>query len=113
MKKTSVFFAVFLSACATKQYPQAYTLTDNEIAVYNCEDIRKEIVKNKAILMQIEETGHFNELTILGVVGDLGIGNGIAKDKARSHAKQRIDQLARVEKIKCHSGESFLRKKSR
>lgn len=107
MRKIVLITAVcWLSSCATKQYPQAYDLSDKEIEVYSCDDIKKEIVKTNSMLDQIAVTGQFNELTILGIGGDLGIGNGIAKFHARSIAQKRVEQLNKIESIKCHASES-------
>lgn len=38
---------------------------------------------------QINETGEFDAKTAIGVLGDFGIGNGMAKSEARSALAER------------------------
>lgn len=90
-----------LSGCATKQYPQAPQVTPEESSAFTCEDIEKEIVKTKSIQEEIERTGGFDGRTVLGVLGDFGIGNGMAKSNAREKVDTRMKQLESLRRTKC------------
>jgi len=49
----------------------------------------------------IEQTGQFDALTVLGFVGDFGLGNGIAKYNASQKAERRLAQLQSLKAAKC------------
>lgn len=102
MKTIWLFAAVLLlSACATKQYPQASAVTDEEAVTLNCQALEQEIVKTRHIQQAITETGSFDYRTILGFMGDLGIGNGIARHNASEKAKLRLAELQALRDVKC------------
>lgn len=102
MKKLWLLAAVLLlSACATKQYPQASAVTDEEAATLNCQALEQEIVKTRHIQQEITETGSFDYRTVLGFMGDLGIGNGLARHNATEKAKSRLAELQALRDIKC------------
>ena len=67
MKKIAVIipFVLLLSACATKQYPQAAAVSGEESALMNCHDIKTEIAKTRSIQQEIEKTGQFDGKTVL------------------------------------------------
>ncbi|KAA9001696.1 hypothetical protein FJU30_05220 [Affinibrenneria salicis] len=85
-----------LSACATKQYPQAPSVTADESAVFDCRALSQEIAKTKSVQSEIERTGEFDGRTVLGFLGDFGIGNGMAKSEARQKASARLSQLTKL-----------------
>lgn len=90
--------AVFtLAGCATKQHPQAANLTGAESSAMDCKALQVEIAKTQSVQQEIEQTGEFDVRTVLGFLGDLGIGNGIAKGEARKKADNRLNQLKAVE----------------
>ncbi|EPK3183957.1 hypothetical protein L8P14_05355 [Enterobacter kobei] len=91
----------FLSACATKQYPQAPAVTGEETSAFDCQAIKQEIAKTHSIQQEIESTGEFDGRTVLGVLGDFGIGNGMAKSDARKKAQARLNQLESLKQVKC------------
>lgn len=101
MKKIAVIipFVLLLSACATKQYPQAAAVSGEESALMNCHDIKTEIAKTRSIQQEIEKTGQFDGKTVLGFLGDFGIG--IAKDDARAKATVRLSQLTALQEKNC------------
>ncbi|HHW8957903.1 hypothetical protein [Morganella morganii] len=103
MKKIAVIipFVLLLSACATKQYPQAAAVSGEESALMNCHDIKTEIAKTRCIQQEIEKTGQFDGKTVLGFLGDFGIGNEIAKDDARAKATVRLSQLTALQEKNC------------
>ncbi|AIA72454.1 putative lipoprotein [Pectobacterium atrosepticum SCRI1043] len=103
MKKMIVltFGIIALAGCATKQYPQAATVTGEESGIFDCKAIKQEIAKTRSIQNEIESTGEFDGRTVLGVLGDFGIGNGMAKGEARKKAQARLTQLQALETVKC------------
>ncbi|WP_317418518.1 MULTISPECIES: hypothetical protein [unclassified Morganella (in: enterobacteria)] len=103
MKKIAVIipFALLLSACATKQYPQAAAISVEESSLMDCRDIKKEIAITRSIAQDIEKTGEFDGKTVLGFLGDFGIGNGIAKGDAREKVSARLGQLMRLQENNC------------
>lgn len=92
---------VMLAGCATKQYPQAPTVTSEEISAMDCNAVKLEIAKTHSIQKEIDSTGEFDGRTVLGALGDFGIGNGMAKSEARKKAQARLEQLEGLKSIKC------------
>ena len=90
-----------LTGCATKQYPQASQVTPEESGAFSCEDIEKEIIKTKSVQEEVERTGGFDGRTVLGFLGDFGIGNGMVKSKAREKVETRMSQLEALRQAKC------------
>lgn len=103
MKKLIMVIAgmFVISGCATKQYPQAPSVTSEESAALDCAAIKQEIAKTHSIQNEIETTGQFDGRTVLGALGDFGIGNGMAKSEARKKAQARLQQLESLKTIKC------------
>ncbi|ELP3923318.1 hypothetical protein QUQ16_004358 [Escherichia coli] len=102
MKKIGlVFIAVLLAGCATKQYPQAPAVTAAESAAFECRDINVELVKAQSLRKEIDTTGQFDGRTVLGFLGDFGIGNGMAKEDAYKKVNARIEQLEALKASKC------------
>jgi len=102
MKKMILAVSVLvLAGCATKQYPQASTVTSEEIFAMDCNAVKLEIAKTHSIQKEIESTGQFDGRTVLGALGDFGIGNGMAKSDARKKAQARLDQLEGIKAVKC------------
>jgi len=95
-----VLLALVLTGCATKQYPQA-AVTPEESATLNCSALDQELVKAHSVQSDIEQTGQFDALTVLGFVGDFGLGNGIAKYNASQKAERRLTQLQSLKAAKC------------
>lgn len=67
----------------------------------DCHDIKKEIAITRSIEQEIEKTGEFDGKTVLGFLGDFGIGNGIAKGDAREKVSARLGQLMRLQENNC------------
>ena len=104
MSKQSVLIVLLtlvLSGCATKQYPQASAVTPEETAMLNCSALDQELAKAHSVQSDIEQTGQFDALTVLGFVGDFGLGNGIAKYNASQKAERRLTQLQSLKAAKC------------
>lgn len=90
-----------LSGCATKQYPQAPAVTGEEATSFDCKTLNVEIAKTHSAQQEIERTGDFDGRTVLGFLGDFGIGNGMAKSEARKKAQDRLNQLESLKAVKC------------
>jgi outer membrane lipoprotein SlyB len=96
MKMTRIVISLsllVLAGCATKQYPQAPSVTNEEAAAFDCKEIGQEIAKAHSVQNQIKETGSFDGRTVMGFIGDFGLGNGLAKSAANDKADARIMQL--------------------
>lgn len=90
-----------LSGCATKQYPQAVPVSGAESTAMDCNALKLEIAKTRALQNEIEATGQFDGRTVLGFLGDFGIGNGMAKSEARKKSWARMHQLEALQSAKC------------
>lgn len=103
MFKPAVLFTtiLFLSGCALKQYPQSPKVSDEEAQTYNCAALDQEIAKSHSVQQQIDKTGEFDALTVIGFIGDFGIGNGIAKASANKHASTRLNELEQLKAVRC------------
>ncbi|MBF57755.1 MAG: hypothetical protein CME80_08560 [Halomonas sp.] len=102
--KRLIFIAamtVAVSGCATKQYPQPAPVSSSEAAYMDCQSVNREIAEVRSQQAQIEETGSFDGRTVLGALGDFGIGNGMAKSDARKAANARLNQLETLKVSKC------------
>jgi len=96
-----ILVALTLSACATKQYPQAPAVTDEEAVSLNCTALKQEIAKTHGIQQEIKQTSSFDYRTVMGFMGDLGIGNGLARRTASEKAKSRLSELEALRDVKC------------
>ncbi|MEZ3498984.1 hypothetical protein HP564_05390 [Pantoea sp. KPR_PJ] len=90
-----------LTACATKQYPQAPEVTNEEAVTLNCQALNFEIARTHAIQQEIKQTSRFDYRTVMGFLGDFGIGNGLARHNASEKAKSRLSQLEALRNVKC------------
>lgn len=98
-----MLLALFLTGCATKQYPQTSPVTMEESSAYSCEYIDMELAKANSAKREILKTGEFNGKTVLGFLGDFGIGNGMAKRQALKNVNERIYGLTSLKNSKCSS----------
>ncbi|MGI3451949.1 hypothetical protein C3433_10745 [Citrobacter freundii] len=103
MKKIACCFigVMAISGCATKQYPQAPALTTAEASAFDCRDIGVEQAKAQSLRKEIDSTGQFDGRTVLGALGDFGIGNGMAKAEAYKKVDARLQQLEALKLSKC------------
>ncbi|KKB04438.1 hypothetical protein [Pantoea anthophila] len=97
----AALLALSLTGCATKHYPQASAVTPEETAMLSCGALDQELVKAHGVQSDIEQTGRFDALTVLGFVGDFGLGNGIAKYNASQKVARRVSQLQSLKAAKC------------
>lgn len=98
---SAAVLALALAGCATKQYPQAANVTGAESSAMDCKALQVEIAKTQSVQQEIETTGEFDGRTVLGFLGDFGIGNGMAKGEARKKAANRLNQLEALKAVKC------------
>ncbi|MDN8540125.1 hypothetical protein QZH36_01475 [Erwinia sp. BC051422] len=98
---TLLSLLVLLSGCALKHYPSSPSVSEVQKTTLDCPTVQKEIASQQQVQQQIDKTGEFSGLTVLGFIGDFGIGNGVAKSLAQKHADQRMIQLKQLEKTKC------------
>jgi hypothetical protein len=85
--------AVMLNGCATKHYGRLQPLTGAERVAYTCRDIDLEIAKVGAFQEQVTEGAKFNVASVLGILGDYGIGNGMERHEADASAAKRLADL--------------------
>lgn len=100
-KITGICVVVLLSGCALKQYPQAQEVSPVQASSLDCPAIDSEIARTHEIQQEIARKGSFDGLTVLGFVGDFGIGNGVAKYRASKKAEDRLAQLEALKAQKC------------
>jgi hypothetical protein len=99
--------AVALSGCATKRYGRLQPLTGAERVAYTCRDIDIEIAKVSAFQTQVAEGAQFNMASVLGILGDYGIGNSMERKAADASAARRMQQLSDLKAEKGCSGSSL------
>jgi hypothetical protein len=68
-------------------------LTGAERVAYTCRDIDLEIAKVGAFQAQVAEGARFNAASVLGILGDYGIGNSMERKEADASAARRMAQL--------------------
>lgn len=85
--------AVAISGCATKNYGRLQPLTGAERVAYNCRDVDIEIAKVGAFQTQVAEGAQFNMASVLGILGDYGIGNSMERSAAEASAARRLKEL--------------------
>lgn len=84
---------VVTSGCATKRYGRLQPLTGAERVAYTCRDIDIEIAKVGAFQQQVIEGAQFNMASVLGILGDYGIGNSMERGSAEASAARRMKEL--------------------
>jgi hypothetical protein len=85
--------ACLLSGCATKRYVRMQPLTGAERAYYTCRDVDLEIAKVQSFQTQVAEGAQFNVASVLGILGDYGIGNSMERHSAEASAARRLQDL--------------------
>ncbi len=82
-----------LGGCATKNHGRVTPLSSMEKTSLQCREIDIEISKVQAFLVQISENSKIDGRSVLGFLGDFGIGNSMERSAAEESAKQRLDEL--------------------
>lgn len=103
MKLTPLLvLSLLLSGCALKQYPKSPPVSAVQADQLDCQGVQQQIVKQQKVQQDIDETGEFDALTVVGAAMDFGIGNGIAKHQAQKQATEREQQLQQLASAKCN-----------
>ena len=89
----AVIPAVALSGCATKRYGRLQPLTGAGRVAYTCRDVDIEIAKVGAFQEQVAQGAQFNMASVLGILGDYGIGNSMERKAADASAARRMKEL--------------------
>jgi hypothetical protein len=84
---------VVAAGCATKQYPIATKLSPAVAEAMTCRELHLQRIEGEEIERQINETGQIDGRSVLGFLGDFGIGNAIAQNEARSALSERISSI--------------------
>ncbi|MTD25817.1 hypothetical protein [Erwinia sorbitola] len=92
---------LILSGCALKQYPASPPVSAVQADQLDCQGVQQQIAEQARVQQQIDKTGEFDGLTVVGAALDFGIGNGIAKHQAQKHATERQIQLQQLAAAKC------------
>ena len=85
----AIAIPLLFSACATKRYPIATPMSAREASLMTCKDLSLELVRAEEIENKINDTGEFDGKTVLGFLGDFGVGNAMAKSEAREALNKR------------------------
>lgn len=103
MKKITVLLTagLLLSGCAVKSYPDSPPLSNVQQTQLDCQGAQKLATEQQQVQQQIDKKGEFDGLTVVGVLLDFGVGNGIAKSRAQSQADKREQQLQALTQAKC------------
>ena len=83
---------LILGGCATKRYGRMQEVTRVEEDHYTCEDIDIELAKITAFRKDITDA-EVDGRSVLGFLGDFGIGNAMEKDDALDSAAEREEDL--------------------
>jgi hypothetical protein len=89
----SVIAAVSLSACATKSYPIAPPLGAAQQGAMTCDDLELELARAEMVRRQISETAGTDWRSVVGFVGDLGVGNAMARSDAEKAISARVASI--------------------
>jgi hypothetical protein len=92
------------SACATKRYGRLQPLTGAERVAYTCRDVDIELAKVGAFQQQVAEGAQFNVASVLGILGDYGIGNSMERSAADASSAKRLKELNDLKAEKGCSG---------
>lgn len=85
--------ALVTTGCATKRYGRVQPLSGVEKVAYTCRDIEIEVAKVEAFQQQVAEGAKFNVASVLGFLGDYGIGNSMERGGADRSALRRLNEL--------------------
>ena len=90
--------AAFICAgCATKRYPIATPLSRAEATLMDCKALELEMIRAEQVQQQITETGRWDGKSLLGVLGDFGIGNSMARTEAQDALNTRMSAIRRAQ----------------
>lgn len=110
MKKTVLTSLLIISivsiftACSTKRYGRLQNVTELESQYLTCQAINVEIDKAQKFIDHVETNNDkIDKEYVLGILGDLGIGNRMEYNEAKKSAKIRLADLKTLkEKKSCN-----------
>lgn len=88
---TVVVFTI--TSCATKRYPIAAPMSSAETSLMTCQNLELELIRTEQVENKINQTSNFDMKTVLGFLGDFGIGNAMAKNEALSALSERRETI--------------------
>lgn len=94
---TAVVLGLALSGCATKRYARLAPLTDVEAKEYTCRELRIEKAKVEAARHQIRTESNINFMSVMGFLGDFGLGNVNERETAERMLDVRMNDLGLAE----------------
>lgn len=97
---TVALISLAATGCATKRYGRLQPLTPIEQQAYSCRDIDIEIAKVEGFREQVSDGARINGASVLGFLGDWGIGNATEKNAAERTATQRMSSLLALKAAK-------------
>lgn len=80
--------------CSTKNHGRLTPLSDVERRELTCREIDIELAKVDAFLGQVSENSKIDGRSVLGFLGDFGIGNTMERNAAEKSARERRDELS-------------------
>ncbi|MFN9131923.1 MAG: hypothetical protein ACK55O_14665 [Phycisphaerales bacterium] len=86
-------FSLSLGACATKNHGRLSPVSSLEKTELTCREIDIEISKVHAFLDQVSSNSEVDGRSVLGFLGDFGIGNAMERSAAESSARKRLEEL--------------------
>lgn len=89
----AIGLVVVTAGCATKQYPIATRLSPAVAEAMTCRELHLQRIEGEEIERKINETGQFDSRSVLGFLGDFGIGNAMAQNESRSALSERISSI--------------------
>jgi len=90
---TILMISLCLAGCATKRYGRAVAPSELEVSTYDCRELEIEISKVHAFQQQIKDGSKTNLASVMGWMGDFGIGNAMERSAAEKSASDRLAQL--------------------
>lgn len=85
--------ALSIGACATKNHGRVAPVSEVEKRELTCREIDIEIAKVDAFLEQVAENSSIDGRSVLGFLGDFGIGNTMERNAAEKSARERRQEL--------------------
>lgn len=89
-----------LGACATKNHGRLSPVSSLEKTALTCREIDIEISKVHAFLGQVSDKSQIDGRSVLGFLGDFGIGNAMERSAAEESARRRLDELTTLRAAK-------------
>jgi len=94
-------FVIASVGCTTKRYHIAVEVSPEVAHMMTCRELEIELLKSRDIGRQINATDKFDTRAVLAFLGDLGIGNAMAREEAQTALDKRTDSIrtARLNKV--------------